>query len=540
MVVLGLNLLMGQAGQISLGHAAFVGIGAYGSAIMTTRWSLDPWLAMGVSALLAAAIAGVLGIPTLKLKGHYLAMATLGFGEIVLILLIQFKWLTSGSDGIVGIPSLSLAGLDLGRPKAYHWIAWGVALVMFRMALNLVDSRVGRSLRALHRTEIAAASLGVNTSFRKVQIFVVSAVFASIAGSFYVHYIHFISPDSFAITFSVVLLTTVVIGGVGSVWGAVWGTLLMMFLPEYLKRFNQDYTNLTFGLLMIVIMIFLPGGLVSLGGAFGRARRRSASCRPRTPRGGLMPILSVQGVSKRFGGLEALKDVSFALYEGQVKALIGPNGAGKTTLFNLISGMDRPSEGHIFFRDRDLGRLHPHQASGLGIGRTFQHSKVFDDMTVLDNVKVGRYGSGRAGIFSAFLTLPRHRREEREVREASLAALRRVGLEGAWIEMAGNLPMGDRHLLEIARSLATEPRVLLLDEPAAGLNNEETEQLMGIVRRIRDEGVTILLVEHDMGFVMDISDEVVVLDYGRKIAEGPPLMIQNDEQVIRAYLGDDL
>ncbi len=286
MVVLGLNLLLGQAGQISLGHAAFVGIGAYGSAIMTTRWSLDPWLAMGISALLAGAVAGVLGIPTLKLKGHYLAMATLGFGEIVLILLIQFKWLTSGSDGIVGIPSLSLGGLDLGQPRAYHWIAWGVALLMFRMALNLVDSRVGRSLRALHRTEIAAASLGVNTSFRKVQIFVVSAVFASIAGSFYVYYIHFISPDSFAITFSVILLTTVVIGGVGSVWGAVWGTLLMMFLPEYLKRFNQDYTNLTFGLLMIVIMIFLPGGLVSLGGAFGRASRRLRRADHATPEEG--------------------------------------------------------------------------------------------------------------------------------------------------------------------------------------------------------------------------------------------------------------
>lgn len=286
MVVLGLNLLMGQAGQISLGHAAFVGIGAYGSAIMTTRWSLDPWLAMALAAVLAGAIAGVLGIPTLKLKGHYLAMATLGFGEIVLILLIQLKWLTSGSDGIVGIPSLSLGGLDLGQPRVYHWIAWGVALVMFRMSLNLVDSRVGRSLRALHRAEIAAGSLGVNTSFRKVQTFVVSAVFASIAGSFYVHYIHFISPDSFTITFSVVLLTTVVVGGVGNVWGAVWGTLLMMFLPEYLKRFNQDYTNLVFGIMMIVIMIFLPGGLVSLSALFARARRRlQGADRPRLEEG---------------------------------------------------------------------------------------------------------------------------------------------------------------------------------------------------------------------------------------------------------------
>jgi branched-chain amino acid transport system ATP-binding protein len=202
--------------------------------------------------------------------------------------------------------------------------------------------------------------------------------------------------------------------------------------------------------------------------------------------------------------------------------------------------VDRPSEGRIMFRDRDLAHLSSHKASALGIGRTFQHSKVFDDMTVLENVKVGRYSRGQAGILSAFFTLPRHRREEREVRETALEALKRVGLDDRAAEMAGNLPMGDRHLLEIARSLATEPTVLLLDEPAAGLNNEETSQLAEIVRRVRDEGVTILLVEHDMSFVMDISDEVVVLDYGKKIAEGPPLMIQNDEEVIRAYLGDDL
>lgn len=253
-----------------------------------------------------------------------------------------------------------------------------------------------------------------------------------------------------------------------------------------------------------------------------------------------MPILRVEAVSKHFGGLEALKDVSFALYEGQVKALIGPNGAGKTTLFNLISGIDRPSSGHIFFKDRDLGGLTPHQASGLGVGRTFQHSKVFDDMSVLDNVKVGRYGRSRAGIIAAFFTLPHHRREEREITHGSFEALRRVGLAERADELAGNLPVGDRHLLEIARSLATEPSVLLLDEPAAGLNNEETDQLAEIVRRVRSEGVTILLVEHDMGFVMNISDEVVVLDYGKKIAEGPPLMIQDDEEVIKAYLGEDL
>ncbi len=274
MVALGLNLLMGQAGQVSLGHAAFVAIGAYGSAVMTTRWSVNPWLAMLVAALLAAGVAAILGVPTLKLRGHYLAMATLGFGEIVFILLVQLKGLTLGTDGISGIPSLTIGSLDFGRPRAYHWLAWGVALLMLRMSLNLVDSRVGRSLRALDRAEIAALSLGVNTSFRKVQVFVVSAVFASVAGSFYVHYIHYISPDSFSVTFSVVLVTTVVLGGLGNVWGAVWGSIFMLFLPEYLKRFNQDYTNLVFGLMLIVVMIFLPGGLVGLRHVPARLRRR--------------------------------------------------------------------------------------------------------------------------------------------------------------------------------------------------------------------------------------------------------------------------
>jgi branched-chain amino acid transport system ATP-binding protein len=253
-----------------------------------------------------------------------------------------------------------------------------------------------------------------------------------------------------------------------------------------------------------------------------------------------VPLLRVENVSRRFGGLEALRAVTFGLFEGQIKALIGPNGAGKTTLFNLISAVDHPSDGHIYFGEHDLAHLKSYEASRLGIGRTFQHSKLFDDLSVLDNVKIGRHAKSRAGLVSGSLRLPRHRREEREITEASYTALHRVGLGEMATEIAGNLPLGDRHLVEIARALATEPRVLLLDEPAAGLNNEETDQLEASVRRIRDEGVTVLLVEHDMGFVMNISDEVVVLDYGRKIAEGPPLMIQNDEEVIRAYLGEDV
>ncbi|HZJ03184.1 MAG TPA: ABC transporter ATP-binding protein [Thermoleophilia bacterium] len=253
-----------------------------------------------------------------------------------------------------------------------------------------------------------------------------------------------------------------------------------------------------------------------------------------------MPILRVESVSKRFGGLEALRDVTFSLYEGQIKALIGPNGAGKTTLFNLVSAIEAPTEGSIVFAGKEITGMTSDRACRVGIGRTFQHSKLFDDMSVLDNVKVGRHAKSNAGLLAAFFTTPRHRREEQAITEASIRALRRVGIEEHAAAQAGSLPLGERHLLEIARALATEPRVLLLDEPAAGLNNEETDRLADSVRRIRDEGITVLLVEHDMGFVMNISDEVVVLDYGRKIAEGPPLMIQNDEEVIRAYLGADL
>jgi ABC-type branched-subunit amino acid transport system ATPase component len=248
----------------------------------------------------------------------------------------------------------------------------------------------------------------------------------------------------------------------------------------------------------------------------------------------------VENVTKRFGGLEALKDVTFYVHEQQIKALIGPNGAGKSTMFNLIAGADKPSEGRISFRDIGLVGRPAYAVSRLGVGRTFQHSRLFDDLSVLENVMVGRYAKTQAGVVSGALRLPRHHREEHETEAASIEALKRMGLVEKAGEQAGNLPVGERHLLEIARALATEPALLLLDEPAAGLNDEETACLSQYIRKIRDDGITVLLVEHDMGFVMDISDEVVVLDYGEKIAEGSPLMVQSNEEVIRAYLGEEI
>jgi branched-chain amino acid transport system ATP-binding protein len=250
-----------------------------------------------------------------------------------------------------------------------------------------------------------------------------------------------------------------------------------------------------------------------------------------------MSLLRVEEVSKRFGGLEALRTVSFSVHREQIKSVIGPNGAGKTTLFNLICGTYPPTSGRVLLDDADISGWPAYRISRRGVGRTFQHSLIFDDMSVLENVEVGRYSRTKAGLLSAALTLPLHRREEVSAANAARDALYRVGLEHKAAELAGNLPMGERHLLEMARALASEPRLLLLDEPAAGLNDEETERLAETVRRLRSEGISVLLVEHHMGFVMDISDEVVVLEYGRKIAEGPPLLIQDNEDVIRAYLG---
>jgi len=285
MMALGLSLLLGQAGQVSLGQAAFVGIGAYGAAILTTRLGLNPWLAMASAALLAAVIAGLVGRPTLKLKGHYLAMATLGVNEIVYILLVQLKDLTNGTDGISGIPSLSIGGLDFRGPRAYHLLVWGVALLMMRFSLNLTRSRVGRSLRALRRSEAAAESLGVDTSYRKVQVFMLAAVFASVAGSFDAYYVNFISPEGYGISFSILLISGVIIGGLRSVWGALWGSLAIVILPEILKRVNEDVTNLVFGVLLIVIMIFSRSRTEGLwpqlkSWAEGRGRGRATALPP--------------------------------------------------------------------------------------------------------------------------------------------------------------------------------------------------------------------------------------------------------------------
>ena len=575
----GLSLLMGYAGQVSLGHAAFYGMGAYLSGIASTSLGLNPWLAMPVAALLTGGVAAAIGTPIFRLRGHFLAMATLGWGIIIYIVFNELREVTGGPSGLTGIPNLSLFGWPLDTDIRYYYLVWCFALGVIFLSRNIVDSRVGRALRAIHGSESAAAALGVNTARYKLAVFTLSAVYASLAGSLYAHYLLFVNPPPFSFKFSIELLVMVMIGGLAHIWGALFGAALITILGESLRatvpllmgHASGEYEIIAFGLILMATMIALPEGLwpwlVTTVNRFcgrrgvkdppaegaqrapgdGRARGHSSPApigaqmdtpsfphRPPSPPG---PILEVQDVSKAFEGLRALSGVSFTVNAGEIVAVIGPNGAGKTTLFNVISGALPPTGGTIRFAGTPIQHWRSHRIAGAGLIRTFQNVRLFGRMTALENVMVGRHPRSRAGFLSGMLSLPQACKEEKEIRRKALELLEELGVVDCAGEPAVNLPFRKQRLVEIARALATEPELLLLDEPAAGLNIHETAELARLTQRIRGRGITILLVEHDMSLVMDICETIVVLNYGRKLAEGTPSEIQRNPEVVKIYLG---
>ncbi|HEX7513468.1 MAG TPA: branched-chain amino acid ABC transporter ATP-binding protein/permease [Candidatus Methylomirabilis sp.] len=564
---LGLNIVLGYAGQLSLAQAAFWGVGAYTSALLTTGLGWPVWPCMLIAFIVAGLFGVCLGIPTLKLTGHYLAMTTIGFGIILQLILINAIWLTGGSDGITKIPSPWLGSLELKDPSTFFYVAAFSLLLLTWASIRLKDSRVGRAFLAVQGNEMAAETMGIDTTVYKVMAFALSAAYAGYGGALFAHSgSHYISPDTFSFDQSVVLLAMAVLGGNGSAIGAIVGATLLTLLPEML-RFLKDSYMMVYAAGIVAVMIFMPGGIAGLvkglpfalrlrawwnaGSAATQqvavsvATREGVGGRPIPTKvangaGSNSTLLSVKGLAKHFGGLKAVDGVDMEVRRGEIQALIGPNGSGKTTILNMLSGLYVPTAGEISLEGTVITGRKPHAITAHGMARTFQNIRLFGELTVLDNVLIGQHCHSKAGVVPSVLQPASQQAEETGMRKKALEMLEFVGLRGKEFAQANSLPYGQQRLLELARALASDPKILLLDEPAAGLNANETEALIDLLFQIRDQGITILLVEHDMSLVMNVSDHITVLNFGKKIAEGAAEAIEKNQEVIDAYLGTEV
>ncbi|WP_298256480.1 branched-chain amino acid ABC transporter ATP-binding protein/permease [Bradyrhizobium sp.] len=548
LVAMGLVLLTGVGGLTSFGQAAFCGFGAYTTAVLTTAYGLSPWLTLPLSLVVSGLFAVVLGIVTVRLSGHYLPLGTIAWGLGLFYLFSKLEFL-GRNDGISQIPPLAIGSLKMIAPDTIYFAIWTAVILCAWLTMNLLDSRTGRAIRALRRGHVAAEAFGIKPPQAKLLVFIYAAVLAGLSGWLYAHFERAVNPTPFGAEAGIEYLFVAVIGGAGYVWGGVLGAAIAVILKEalqdylpYLLHSESQLETIVFGMLLVLLLQLAPGGvwpwlMRRLPLKPDRKSTDPSLVLPRRER----PVdagdalLRIEHARKQFGGVVAVNDVSFGVDAREIVALIGPNGAGKSTTFNLVTGVLAASGGAISLLGRTLRGASPQDITKLGVSRTFQHVKLVADMTVLENVAIGAHLRGHAGAIASMLRLDRS--DEARLLAEAARQIKRVGLAAQAHMLAGSLSLGQQRIVEIARALCADPVLLLLDEPAAGLRHMEKQRLAALLRELRDGGMSVLLVEHDMGFVMNLADRVVVLDFGTKIAEGTPEAIKANPDVIRAYLG---
>lgn len=546
LVALGLVLLTGIGGLTSFGQAAFAGLGAYATAYLTTRHGVSPWGTLLVGMAVTTAVSLALGFITLRLSGHFLPLGTIAWGISLYFVFGNLEPL-GGHGGINGVPAIDVFGLELRSGRGMFYLIWVALLAAVVTTQNMLNSREGRAMRSV-RSQVMTEAMGIHTLWYRMLLFMIAAQFACVSGWLYAHLTRFVNPTPFSIGQGIEYLFMAVLGGAATVWGALLGATTVTFLKQWLQDWlpsvlgaTGNFEVVVFGLLTIAVLHRAKDGMWPILLRLLPKRRQLQTVEPAlalpqrdVPARG-HEVLQVKNVTKRFGGLVANNQMSLEVKAGEVLALIGPNGAGKSTLFNCISGANPPSEGEIHFMGQRVDGLASRDIARLGLSRTFQHVRLNQTMTVLENVALGAHLRGHKNFLQSAWRLDRE--EERRLLWEAAHQLERCGLGAHLFEQAGSLPLGKQRIVEIARALCSDPTLLLLDEPAAGLRHLEKQALAELLAKLRAEGMAVLLVEHDMDFVMGLADRVVVMEFGEYLAHGSPQEVQSNPKVLEAYLG---